>query len=109
MLKCQKFSQPAGGYPPQPPPVTLPPCLNTLGVDTYVRKKQSSSGLTRPRNEIASKANRKNRGARGKFAFTRAALRCIQTDAARVKATKSEFSPASRFNRYYDLKRDCSH
>ena len=35
MLKCQKFSQPAGGYPPQPPPGTLPPCLNPLGVDTY--------------------------------------------------------------------------
>ena len=36
MLKCQKFSQPAGGYPPpNPPPGTLPPGLNPLGVDTY--------------------------------------------------------------------------
>ena len=32
MLKCQKFSQPAGG---NPPPGTLPPCLNPLGVNTY--------------------------------------------------------------------------
>ena len=37
MLKCQKFSQPAGGYPPprNPPPGTLPPGLNPFGVDTY--------------------------------------------------------------------------
>ena len=37
MLKCQKFSQPVGGYPPprNRPPGTLPPCLNPLGVDTY--------------------------------------------------------------------------
>ena len=35
MLKCQKCSQPAGGDTPNPPPGTLPPCMNPLGVDTY--------------------------------------------------------------------------
>ena len=38
MLKCQKFSQPAGDSPRNPPTGTLPPSLNALGVDTYVRE-----------------------------------------------------------------------